>query len=118
VTPLDLTRPVQTRDGRAVRIYATDAGDQYPVHGAISDGRGGWAFSTWTMGGAYNTSSHSDPLDLIPAPAKFRVERWVNVYEDGSIAFHRAKGDADLGGAGTRLACKRIVIEGVEGDRE
>ena len=42
--PIDYTRPVQTRDGRAVTIYTTSAPGMWPVHGYIAGdpGPSGW----------------------------------------------------------------------------
>jgi hypothetical protein len=61
--------------------------------------------------------------DLIEAPRKFRLERWVNIYpthgiEDGG-RLHWSREDADHAGVfdtRVRIACARVVIEGAEGD--
>lgn len=36
-----------TRSGRRARIYATDAGGRFPIHGAIQD-EIGWFMVDWT----------------------------------------------------------------------
>jgi hypothetical protein len=41
-----------TRDGHLARIYATDGGDRYPVHGAIKRDRG-WVQNDWTADGVW-----------------------------------------------------------------
>lgn len=37
VTTFEPGKEYKTRDGRKVRIYATDAGGEYPIHGAVLD---------------------------------------------------------------------------------
>ena len=61
------TGKVQTRDGREVRIYATDAGDSYPVHGAVRCGHK-WGFKSWMLTGAYSSVADLKAEDLVPIP--------------------------------------------------
>ncbi len=78
---LDFTKPetLQTRDGREVRIYATDGGGILRIHGAVKSTEGMWIAMQWTLlGGAFVTMAES-PHDLIPKPP--RVTGWVNCYE-------------------------------------
>lgn len=63
---LDLTKPVQTRDGRPVRILATDLRSEYPVTGIISH-PGYDEVETWTLDGAF-VSSDEHPDDLVNVP--------------------------------------------------
>jgi hypothetical protein len=42
----------QTVEGNPVRIYATDAGGDFPVHGAVYQ-IGCWNIKSWTMTGKY-----------------------------------------------------------------
>jgi hypothetical protein len=66
---------VQTRDGREVRIYATDAGGDYPVHGARRCGDE-WEPKTWTQKGAYTISTIANEYDLVP----ISQPKYFNVY--------------------------------------
>ena len=77
---LDFSDPskLQTRDGREVRIYATDHGGKYPIAGAIA-GDGLWIAKTWTKHGEEWQGTRGDG-DLIPKPT--RITGWVNVYID------------------------------------
>lgn len=51
---IDASKKYQTRDGREVRIYATDSGGLYPVHGAIrSDEENLWGVDSWRETGSY-----------------------------------------------------------------
>jgi hypothetical protein len=61
-------RYVTSRDSHKVRIYATDAGGDYPVHGAIYNRiTCEWTVATWTKEGLslFGTKDHS--LDLVLA---------------------------------------------------
>ena len=73
---LDWDKPLQTRNGRKVRIYCRDAGGEYPVHGAIRQKNGDkWLPRSWTADGVYAVN-HEDPEDLINVPE----EQLVNLY--------------------------------------
>ena len=61
------TGKVQTRDGREVRIYATDAGGSYPVHGAVRCGLK-WEFKSWLLTGVYSSVADLKAEDLVPIP--------------------------------------------------
>ena len=69
------TGKVQTRDGREVRIYATDAGGDYPVHGARRCGDE-WKSETWMQKGAYTFSTIDNAYDLVPIPQP----QYFNIY--------------------------------------
>lgn len=76
--PLDLSRPVRTRDGRAVRILCTDRrqdGGLKPVVGLISTRCGEERICSWSSSGRCGSGSLTD---LINVPVK--REGWVNVY--------------------------------------
>ena len=72
---LDFTRPVTTRDGRAVRILCTDAGGHLPVVGLI-----GSAVRRWQLDGTALDSPYKHEDDIINPPVKRRG--WVNLYKD------------------------------------
>lgn len=72
--PIDFTKPVQTLDGRMVRILCTDGQDPaYPIVGFIE---GDLNPSDWTVAGTFNSSRPyvAERHDLINAPE--RVEKW------------------------------------------
>ena len=70
---IDLTKPVQTRRGRPVRILATDLRSDCPVVGIVSfpdyD-----EVETWTLDGTFVSSDDNDehPDDLVNVPVETR----------------------------------------------
>ena len=60
---IDKNKQYKTRSGLPVRIYATDCGGKYPVHGAVlKDDE--WDIDCWTCDGRYTQSSEHS-FDLI-----------------------------------------------------
>jgi len=116
---LDLTKPVQTRDGRKVRVLCTDGPGSRPVIGIIDGNKGP---STWCLNGATSEGWFNPDLEsesaLINTPATPRTfERWFNVYDTREITSHVDRHDAD----GeipwqNRIARKRVVFTEGEWD--
>lgn len=65
---LDLSKPVQTQDGRSVRILCTDGPGQYPVIGFAGDEM---MVKAWSLSGKFNKND-TDPklMDLVNVPEK------------------------------------------------
>ena len=74
----DPTKPVQTRDGRHVRIYTMDAGGKYPIHGAIQSEADTWEHEAWMIDGSNVETGRLHIYDLINVPEKRRIKGWVN----------------------------------------
>jgi len=74
-----------TRDGREVRIYATDGGGEYPVHGAIKRSEG-WISASWGSSGYVVSPCREMPDDLIEVKPRMKFERWALVERDGSYS--------------------------------
>ena len=64
---IDITKKYRTRDGREVRIYATDGADPYPVHGAIKNSDGEWCGSAWRrmVGKSWRVERRTDSLTVL-----------------------------------------------------
>jgi hypothetical protein len=59
----------RTRDGRRARVYATDGGWDYPVHGAIwFSGDDIWEPDSWAVSGHSYLGEGSDKDLMPPAP--------------------------------------------------
>jgi hypothetical protein len=81
---IDKDKQYKTRDGREVRIYATDCGDIYPVHGAILKGNG-WVMNSWRSDGSDAIDSISN-ADLIEVKPRMKIERWALVERNGGYS--------------------------------
>ena len=113
--PIDWTKPVRTKDGRAVRVLCTDGPGDYPVVGFI-DGVDGP--ECWHADGRY-FESFGDNRDLENAPQRIQREYWVNVYEDsGYDAIHDSSEHAAEFRNTKRkcLGCVKITIDCEEGE--
>jgi len=109
---IDKDKQYETRDGREVRIYATDGGGEYPVHGAIKRSDR-WVSASWGSQGHVVKSCREDPDDLIEVKPRIKIERWIVVYENGEVnTLKTSPTPADYG----RFAVKRIVFEVEEGE--
>ena len=100
----------KTRDGREVRIYATDNGGFKPVHGAVA-AHYGWCLREWNEDGTIG--AYTDPCDLIEVKPRIKRTVWLNVYER-SVAGWDSKDKADGAGPG-RVACVKVEIDVEEG---
>lgn len=117
---VDINKQYQTRNGKKVRIYCTDASGPYSVHGAVwSEQAKEWDICTWTKEGKYNdeTEDNSDWFyDLVEVKPRIHRERWVNVYRDKTLGFYYSKESADKTAESDRMACVKIVIDCEEGE--
>ena len=110
---IDINKKYQTRDGREVRIYATDGGDDFPVHGAIKDrDEAVWRNYSWHSNGF---GVYSD-LDLIEIRPRHKRTVWLNVYgrPDDVTAYNcRWKANQSVS---PRIACIKVELDFAEGD--
>ena len=77
---IDKDKQYTTRDGREVRIYATDSGGIFPVHGAFHSPCGKWVSCGWRDEGVYYVTRTSN-LDLIEVKPRIRRTLWLLVYD-------------------------------------
>lgn len=121
VPTLDLTKPVQTRDGRKVEIkFVDETLESYPIVGVVTESDGRRYSETWTIEGKGWLSAkddHEGDLVQVPEPLK---ECWVNIYKGASQSEEtysckptRAKADKDA--AVNRIACIKIQYREGEG---
>ena len=110
---IDINKKYRTRDGREVRIYATDGCGEFQIHGAIKTDIG-WSCSEWKLNGQ-SYVNRSGPNDLIEVRPRIQRTVWLNVYP--SMVVHRyTKQDADFQAGKDRLACVRVEIDCEEGE--
>jgi hypothetical protein len=111
---IDINKTYRTRDGRQVRIYSTDGGGIYPIHGAILDKvLPGWFLATWDING-YSLRGNKEFADLIEVKPRIKREVWLNIYKDYEIN-HRSKHNADAEASSDRIACGKVEIDVEEG---
>ena len=110
---IDKNKTYRTRDGREVRIYATDGGGMQPIHGAIFDDDI-WLQQDWYARGTINPFSDTSDKDLIEVKPRIKRTVWLNVWSNNVRAFRSAY-DATEEGKG-RIACVKVEIDCEEGD--
>lgn len=116
---IDINKKYRTRDGKEVRIYATDGGGDYPIQGAVRTLDGRWRVCTWKKKGKYTSQSYDHPLDLIEIREKHKRTVWILVgeygefdsFEDKESALHYKKINSL-----NSTACIPVEFEFEEGD--
>lgn len=117
--PLDLTKPVQTRDGRSVRIIETNFkgySDTLTIVAIVWDSTVNQeVIHLYTPDGKTNNNSK---WDLINIPEKHT--RWINIFPTGhNSENYKTKEEADRIYNGVniskRIACIKIEFEEGEG---
>ena len=104
----------RTRDGREVRIYATDGDYPFVVHGALKNEDGQWKPCQWLNRGCASIMAQDD-RDLIEVKPRIKRTLWLNVYEDDVHRFH-TKQEAEDGSYKCRIACVKVEIDCEEGE--
>jgi len=105
---IDWTKPVQTRDGRKVRVLCTDANNgEYPVIALVAHESRDTVVSYRTNGGS--CIGRTSAVDAINVPEQ--VHRWINVCSDGhSLWTSRALADEYC--TSKRIGVIELVVEG------
>ena len=108
---IDINKQYRTRDGREVRIYATDGRGIYPVHGAVKV-EDGWTPYTWKEVGVEGVSNVNDLIEIRP---RHKRTVWVNAYVDNTNSVYGTKERAD-GDKYLRIACIKVDLDFEEGE--
>ena len=107
---IDKNKTYKTRDGREVRIYATDGSGYWPIHGAIQLSCSGWSSASWdNHGNAYN-SFHRD--GLIEVRPRHKRTVWLHVFKNGSVCATEETYYVVSG----RIACIKVELDFEEGE--
>ena len=114
---IDIKKQYRTRDGREVRIYATDGGGPCPVHGAVS-GLNFWSTASWSKNGSYKlVYGQENDWDIIEVRPRHKRTVWLNVYGSGVVPEAcSSKERADLAAACGRIACIKVELDFEEGE--
>lgn len=113
---IDKNKQYRTRDGREVRIYATDGAAIYPVHGAMKSANAEWFARCWTREGKATADDTERSCDLIEVKPRIMQEHWCNVYPNGATSYYMTREEADKVAFSHRLACVKITIDCEEGE--
>ena len=113
---IDINKKYRTRDGREVRIYATDGRGEFQIHGAIKTDIG-WSCSEWKLNGQ-SYANRSGPNDLIEVRPRHTLPLWLNIYPDGVVCHWATKKEADAMADGVykRIACIKVDLDFEEGE--
>ena len=107
---IDINKKYQTRDGREVRIYATDAGGpKKTVHGAVKE-KDGWYMLAWSKNGVVSNIDRN--LDLIEVRPRHKRTVWLHVWKNGTVC---ATEESYYVLAG-RIACIKVELDFEEGE--
>ena len=111
---IDPKKLYRTRDGREVRIYATDGANE-TVHGAVKNPEG-WVMCHWLVhSGLFCNHLFEHHFDLIEVKPRIQREVWVNVYPHNASYF-RNREAADANALDNRIACVKFTIDCEEGE--
>ena len=115
---LDTTKPVQTRDGRKARIYATDGGGVYPVHGALQDAGWVWLPHVWTSAGRELPFGGLSNSDLVNTPVKHTREFYLIAWGKEGWRIQDTPFLRGLFRVNEPLICfnKKVTVEFTEGE--
>jgi hypothetical protein len=101
----------RTRDGREVRIYATDGHPSEPVHGAFQDYSCAWNSTMWRHDGT-NVYGKGES-DLIEVKQRIKRTVWLNVFRNGEVVSTSEPPDHYIT---TIFACVPVEIDCEEGE--
>ena len=116
---VDKDKQYRTRNGREVRIYATDGNSIWAVHGAILTEDGWWSMcwakdGKFICGGVYD-GSPSSASDLVEVKQRIKKTIWVNI-DKQTDDFFDTKEDADEYASQHRIACVKVETDCEEGE--
>ena len=108
---IDINKKYRTRDGREVRIYATDGWSASPVHGAIKV-EGEWRSSCWSVRGIHHTDRAYDLVEVRP---RHKRTVWVTVYPMNRYQISDENIQCDIYPP-KRIACIKVELDFEEGE--
>lgn len=115
--PVDLSKPVQTRNGHEVRIYTTKgACDEDPVVGEYLSKNQGWITASWRIDGSRATNYlHATWLVNVPQQHTVTVNVYNNNFGSIWIVGHDSRSEADEDAQKERIACFEVTFTEGEG---
>ena len=108
---IDINKQYRTRDGREVRIYATDRTDNQSVHGAVKE-NDGWTLAAWYNDGVHARYNRNGPRDLIEVRPRHKRTVWLHVWKNGTVCATEQSYYVPAG----RIACIKVELDFEEGE--
>ena len=114
---IDINKTYRTRDGREVRIYATDGAESTPVHGSIKSNIDyQWHPYRWYNNGRISHNPRAfDMCDLIEVRPRHKRTVWLNIYGPESFTSHISREQAEDEQDINRIACIKVEFDFEEG---
>ena len=107
---IDINKNYRTRDGREVRIYATEGNELKRVHGAFKHTYSGcWASCDWESSGSHWRDTL---LDLIEVRPRHKRTVWLHVWYGGTVCATEESYYVPAG----RIACIKVDLDFEEGE--
>ena len=107
---IDKNKTYKTRDGREVRIYATDGGHGKIIHGAIKNGPH-WDPFSWQSNGMVSCYDQNVE-DLVKVRPRHKRTVWLHVWKNGTVCATEQSYYVPAG----RIACIKVELDFAEGD--
>ena len=111
---IDINKQYRTRDGREVRIYATDGIMPRPIHGAVKSSYDStWHSFQWHEDGrlVHNILA-VDLSDLIEVRPRHKRTVWLHVWNGGTVCATEETYYVPTG----RIACIKVELDFEEGE--
>jgi hypothetical protein len=113
---IDINKKYRTRDGREVRIYATDGGQlKDTVHGAVLE-KGCWWITSWDRNGEW--SIDDSRWSLIEVRPRHKRTVWVTVWRNGytETSSKPEWRNGPLGCGEEPISCIKVELDFEEGE--
>ena len=114
---INITKQYRTRNGREVRIYATDGKYPFVVQGAVKTEHGEWEQVSWTNTGNFMLVNGCHK-DLVEVPKRIKQTVYLNIYDDSYnnyVSVRYSKENALDKAEDGLFACVKVDIDVEEG---
>lgn len=106
---IDFSKPVETKDGRKVRVLtSTMKNPEYPVVVIITDAEGNEYSETYAASGALYNHRDDAEDDLVNVPEKRTL--WLDIFDDGSAVGFTTEDQARRGCGGRKIVSVEYTV--------
>jgi hypothetical protein len=111
---IDIKKQYRTRDGREVRIYATDGRGPRAIHGAVWYDEQ-WNQHQWRNNGKWDLYK-DDCSDLIQVKPRIKKPVYLHIFENGNIIARDCEDVLSTATHGKVVARLKVEIDCEEGE--